>query len=45
MKYEIELLDGSQKKWTIQEYANLGSDSSCNIQIDLPGISARHTRF
>lgn len=45
MKYAIELLDGSQKKWTIEDYANLGTDSTCQIQIEMPGISERHTRF
>jgi len=45
MQYALELLDGSQTRWSIDQYANLGSDSTCQIQINQPQISNRHARF
>ncbi len=45
MLYSIELLDGSQQKWTITDYVNVGTDSTCQIQINMPEISTRHTRL
>ena len=44
-KYEIELMDGSHQKWPIFEYALIGSDSTCHIQLNLPNISKRHARL
>ncbi|MFN3455930.1 MAG: sigma 54-interacting transcriptional regulator, partial [Pseudobdellovibrio sp.] len=45
MKYALELLDGSGNKWSLSEYATVGSDSSCQIKIDFPGVSGRHFRI
>ena len=45
MQYALELLDGSQTRWSIDQYANLGSDSTCQIRVDLPQISNRHARL
>lgn len=38
-------MDGSAKKWSIENYANLGNDDSCQIQVHLPDISDRHCRL
>lgn len=45
MQYALELLDGSQTRWSIDQYANIGSDSTCQIRVDLPQISNRHARL
>ena len=45
MKYVIELQDGSHKRWDIETYANIGSDSNCSIHVQMPGVSARHFRI
>lgn len=45
MKYVIELQDGSNKRWDIDNYANIGSDSNCPVQVQMPGVSARHFRL
>lgn len=45
MKYVIELQDGSSKRWDIENYANIGSDSNCSIHVQMPGVSARHFRI
>lgn len=45
MKYALELLDGSNQRWQIDNYTNVGSDSSCPIHVQMPGVSARHFRI
>lgn len=45
MKYALELLDGSNQRWPIESYANIGSDTSCPIRIQIPGVSERHFRL
>lgn len=45
MKYVIELQDGTSKRWEIESYANIGSDSNCSIHVQMPGVSARHFRI
>lgn len=45
MKYVIELQDGSQKRWDIETYVNIGSDSNCSIHVQMPDVSARHFRL
>ncbi|MES2801507.1 MAG: sigma 54-interacting transcriptional regulator [Bdellovibrionota bacterium] len=44
MNYVLELQDGSNKRWDIENYANIGSDSNCAIHVQMPGVSARHFR-
>lgn len=44
MIYFIETLDGSSRKWKIENFANLGSGSSCHIQLTDTHISDRHCR-
>lgn len=44
MNYVLELQDGSNKRWDIENYANVGSDSNCPVQVQMPGVSARHFR-
>ncbi|MGE0633615.1 MAG: sigma 54-interacting transcriptional regulator [Pseudobdellovibrionaceae bacterium] len=36
---------GNNHKHEIKEYEVLGSDSTCTLQIDLPGIEPRHARI
>ncbi len=43
-KFEIELMDGSAQRWTVEEYLNIGSDTSCQMQINMAEIDARHCR-
>ncbi len=45
MKYQIELLDGSAAKWNIEDFMTLGSDSSCQVQIIMAEVEARHCRL
>lgn len=45
MKYVIELQDGSNKRWDVDGYANVGSDSNCSIHVQMPGVSSRHFRI
>lgn len=45
MQYALELLDGSQTSWVIEQYANIGSDSNCQIRVEQPQISGRHARL
>ena len=45
MIYFIEALDGSSRKWKVDNFANLGSDSTCQIQLSDSEISERHCRI
>jgi transcriptional regulator with GAF, ATPase, and Fis domain len=45
MKYQIELLDGSAAKWNIEDFMTLGADSSCQVQIIMAEVEARHCRL
>jgi transcriptional regulator with GAF, ATPase, and Fis domain len=45
MKYQIELLDGSASKWNIEDFITLGADSSCQVQIIMAEVEARHCRL
>lgn len=45
MKYALELLDGSNQRWQIENYVNIGSDSNCPIHVQMPGVSSRHFRI
>lgn len=45
MIYFIEALDGTSRKWKVDSFANLGSDSTCQIQLEDPKISDRHCRL
>ena len=44
-QFQIELMDGSQQIWDITEYANIGKDSSCAVQVSDPFIMDRHARL
>lgn len=44
MKYAIELQDGTNQRWDIENYTTVGSDDSCPIRVQMPGISDRHFR-
>lgn len=44
-QFQIELLDGSQQRWELQEYANIGKDSSCAVHISDPALCDRHARI
>lgn len=43
--YQIELLNDSNQVWPLADYANIGTDSTCGIQIFTQSASARHARF
>lgn len=45
MKYQLELLDGSANKWSVEEFLTLGSDSSCQVQINMADVDPRHCRI
>ena len=45
MNYQIELMDGSAKKWSISQSATIGADETCQIQIPQTGIHDRHCRI
>lgn len=45
MIYFIETLDGTSRKWKVDNFANLGSGSNCQIQLADPEISERHCRI
>ncbi len=44
-QFQIELMDGSQQKWDVLEYANIGKDSSCKVQVYDPLLCDRHARL
>lgn len=44
-QYQIEALDQSNQKWSVSDYANLGTDSTCSIQISAEKTEARHARL
>lgn len=44
MKYALELQDGSNQRWEIANYTTIGSDDSCPIHVQMPGVSGRHFR-
>lgn len=44
MKYALELQDGSNQRWEIAQYTTIGSDDSCPIHVQMPGVSSRHFR-
>lgn len=44
MKYQLELLDGSSNKWNVEDFLTLGSDSSCQVQVNMAEVEARHCR-
>lgn len=45
MKYALELQDGSNQRWEIENYVTVGSDDSCPIRVQMPGVSGRHFRI
>ncbi len=44
-QFQIELLDNSNQKWSIDEYVNIGTDSTCSVQIQSEKADARHARL
>lgn len=44
-QFQIEILDGSNQKWDIANYSNIGSDSSCGVQVSNPYLEPRHARI
>jgi transcriptional regulator with GAF, ATPase, and Fis domain len=44
-KYQLELLDGSATKWSVSEFMTVGADSSCQVQIIMANVDARHCRI
>jgi transcriptional regulator with GAF, ATPase, and Fis domain len=44
MKYQLELLDGSANKWTVEEFLTVGADSTCQLQIIMADVDPRHCR-
>jgi DNA-binding NtrC family response regulator len=44
-QFQIELLDNTKQIWDLADYCNVGSDSTCRIQLTLPDVEARHARL
>lgn len=44
-QFQIELLNDSNQTWSLNDYANLGTDSTCAIQITNELSSPRHARL
>ncbi|MBC7742036.1 MAG: sigma 54-interacting transcriptional regulator [Bdellovibrionaceae bacterium] len=44
-QFQIELLDNSKQIWEVSEYSNIGSDSTCAIQLGEVNVEARHARL
>ncbi len=44
-QFQIELLDNTKQIWDLTEYCNIGSDSTCRIQMNSPEVEARHARL
>lgn len=45
MGYVLELQDGSAQRWPIDQAVTVGTEDSCTIQIQIPGLSKRHFRI
>ncbi len=43
--FQIEFLNDSSQTWSVSEYANIGTDSTCGIQVTSSEASARHARL
>lgn len=44
-QFSIELMDGSDQRWDLQEYLNIGKDNSCSVQVFDSYMSDRHARL
>ncbi|OFZ30386.1 MAG: transcriptional regulator [Bdellovibrionales bacterium RIFCSPHIGHO2_01_FULL_40_29] len=44
-QFQIELMDGSEQKWEISDYINIGKDNTCGVQIFDPHANDRHARL
>lgn len=44
-RYKLELLDISKQTWTLSDFAHIGSDSSCQIQIRQNRVESKHSRL
>ena len=44
-QFQIELLDSTNQKWSIEQYVNVGTDSTCGIQIQSERAEPRHARL
>jgi DNA-binding NtrC family response regulator len=45
IQFQIELMDGSEQKWGVEDYINIGKDSSCAVQVFDGHLSDRHARL
>ena len=43
--FQIEFLNDSSQTWSVSEYANIGTDSTCGIQVVSAEASSRHARL
>lgn len=44
-QFSIELMDGSDQRWDLEEYLNIGKDSTCTVQVFDSYMSERHARL
>lgn len=44
-RFKLELLDSTKHSWDLSEFAYIGSDNNCNIQLQGENIAERHARL
>lgn len=44
-RFKLELLDSTKQSWNLNEFAYIGTDNNCNIQLQGENIAGRHTRL
>jgi DNA-binding NtrC family response regulator len=44
-QFQIELLDNMNQKWEVKDYANIGTDSTCTVQVVAGQVDPRHARL
>lgn len=44
-RFKLELLDSTKHSWDLSEFAYIGSDNNCAIQLQGENIADRHTRL
>lgn len=44
-QFSIELMDGTDQRWDLQDYLNIGKDNTCTVQVFDSYMSERHARL
>jgi len=45
MAFALELMDGTEQRWDLTDYLNIGKDNSCSVQIFDSYMADRHARI